>query len=408
MLYVQPVAEAGGSDRALLQMVRSVRGTVNVHIALPGASPLDADYIAAGATLHHIGMRRITRSGGVAWWLGYAAMWPIAVLRLAMLARRVRADIVHTNSLHSWYGWAASLLCNRPHVWHAREIVFQSGLALRAERALIGSFATLVPAISAAVASQLPQAPTRLIYDDIDRDRFAPSNAGRFRTAVGVGDGEPLAGVVCRIDTWKGVELALDAFDVVRTRLPAARLVIVGAAVAGKEAYAAALAARASTMPGVMWLGERSDVPDVVADLDVLVAAATEPEPWGLSIAEALASGCPVIISDHGGAPEILAMAAITGATRGNGAAAAGVAVAPGELGALIEAMTAALRSGRIAGSADLRAARRPLTDPHPPAWRDLYDEVLGMGRVAPWPRWRRPRPVPRDGLRACRGASRR
>jgi len=40
---VQPVAERGGSDQALLRLVRSLpRGEFDFHIALPGESPLGA------------------------------------------------------------------------------------------------------------------------------------------------------------------------------------------------------------------------------------------------------------------------------------------------------------------------------------------------------------------------------
>ena len=46
---------------------------------------------------------------------------------------------------------------------------------------------------------------------------------------------------------------------------------------------------------------------DLIADLDCLVLPSTEPEPWGLVLVEALASGTPAVASDAGGAREILA-----------------------------------------------------------------------------------------------------
>ena len=361
ILYVQPVAERGGSDQALLRLVRSLPAGVAAHVAVPAEPPLRAELEAAGATVHVVPMRRVTTSGGAAWWAAYAMGWPLAVGRLWWLARRVRADLVHTNSLHSWYGWAAALLLRRPHLWHAREVVTQSGAALRLERLLTRRFATLVVAASDAVATQLPGARIDVVLDDADRQAFRPARAGAFRVAAGIADDVPLAVAASRLDTWKGVEVALEAWALVRARRPDAVLAVAGAVVAGKEAFAEDLRRRAQAAEGVVWLGERSDVADLVADADVLVALSTTAEPWGLSVVEALACGVPVVATGLGGHVEILARAA-PGAGRlvptGDpaGAAAAVLEVLPART-------STASRQGRS-------VLLPPLPDP---AWEERY-----------------------------------
>src|SRR5438445_11051865 len=108
ILYIQPVAERGGSDQALVRMIRTLpRSSFICHVAVPAPSPMAEELRAAGATVHVVPMRRLTGSGGAGYWLGYAAAWPLTVVRLALLARRVKADVIHTNSLHSLDGWAA-------------------------------------------------------------------------------------------------------------------------------------------------------------------------------------------------------------------------------------------------------------------------------------------------------------
>ncbi|HLI23735.1 MAG TPA: glycosyltransferase, partial [Acidimicrobiales bacterium] len=120
VLHVQPVAERGGSDLLLLGMVRQLAADGwECHVAFPSPSPLASEFREAGAHLHVVPMRRITTSGTWRWWVAYALEWPLAVARLAALGRRAGVDVVHSNSLHSWYGWAAALLLRRPHVWHA-------------------------------------------------------------------------------------------------------------------------------------------------------------------------------------------------------------------------------------------------------------------------------------------------
>jgi hypothetical protein len=97
-------------------------------------------------------MRRISTSHGALQWVGYAFGWPVAVLRLHSLLKKLDAGVVHTNSLNSWYGWAAARMARRPHVWHARELVWQSGVALKLDRFLTRRYAARVIAMSQAIA----------------------------------------------------------------------------------------------------------------------------------------------------------------------------------------------------------------------------------------------------------------
>src|SRR4029453_11237763 len=121
ILSIQPVAERGGSDQALVWLVRSLAGAGwECHVVLPAPSPMPEKFAAAGATLHVVPMRRITTSGSPLRWVGYVAGWPVAVVRIVRLCRRIRPDVIHSNSLHSWYGWAVAGLLRQPPRWHAK------------------------------------------------------------------------------------------------------------------------------------------------------------------------------------------------------------------------------------------------------------------------------------------------
>jgi len=307
ILSVQPVSERGGSDLCLLRMMRELADLGwDCHVAMPEDSPLAEEFAAAGATLHVIPMRRITKSGSARYWVGYAVRWPLSEFRLWRLVRTIRPGVLHSNSLHSWYGWAVARAMRLPHLWHAREIVIQSSAALRLEQWLTRHFAYKVIAVSGAVAEQLDGADVVVIHDVPDSAEFSPMKAGRFRSRVGIDDATPLIGAAGRIDTWKGFDIVLDAIPAIVAARPDAQLVIAGGAVAGKEDYAAMLAERAAGFSAVHWLGPRNDIDDFLADLDVFVLASTNPEPFSTVLAEALASGVPVVGTAHGGTPEML------------------------------------------------------------------------------------------------------
>ena len=360
LLSVQPVAERGGSDTGLLRLVRSLPpDEFDCHLVLPGPSPLAGEFTAAGATPHTVPMRRISTSYGAGEWAGYVAGWPVAVGRIARLVRRLDADVVHTNSLHSLYGWAAAAATRRPHVWHAREIVVQSEAALKLERVLARRFADRVVCMSQAIADQLDPANVEVVRETVDPSEFRPDLAGRFRARTGIPDDAPLAGAVGRLDTWKGFDVLLDAFDAAKARRADLHLVVAGGEVRGKEQLAVGLAARAERM--VLGRAPRADVAELYADLDVFVLPSTEPEPYGIVVVEALASGTPVVVTNSGGAPEIVDHAAPRSGTR----------VPPGDATALADALVEVTPA---ATSATGRAARRSL---QPAPEMDRFAEIF-------------------------------
>jgi glycosyltransferase involved in cell wall biosynthesis len=372
LLTIQPVAERGGSDQALVRMLSSLPpAEFECHVVVPAEPPLRAEIEATGAAVHIVPMERISTSHGPATWVRYAAGWPVAVIRLVRLVRALHIDVVHTNSLHSWYGWAAASLARRPHVWHAREINVQSGAALRVEQVLTRHFATRVIAMSQAIADQLPGADLVVVHETVDGREFSPARAGRFRSASGIPDDAPLVGGAGRIDTWKGFDVLLDAFALVKERCPTAHLAIAGGAVEGKEAYADGLRARAAELPDVHWLGPRTDVPDILADLDVFVMPSTEPEPYGLIAVEALASGTPVVMTDAGGPREIAAHA-VPGVAR---------LVPIGDVERLADAIVETLMVEGASTTA-LRAARPVLREPEPEQFAAEFHRVVDAART--------------------------
>jgi glycosyltransferase involved in cell wall biosynthesis len=77
----------------------------------------------------------------------------------------------------------------------------------------------------------------------------------------------------------------------------------------GEAAYLAELRHRAVKLgvgDRVRFLGQRSDVPRLLAASDILCQPNTAPEPFGIAFVEALYVGRPVVTADLGGGREII------------------------------------------------------------------------------------------------------
>ena len=322
VLYLQSNSEIGGSDVSLLRIVENLDlSRFRPVVVLPSRGPLTKAYEERGAKVVIVGgMLKLTTRKGRLYHLRYIANYPAAVARLVRLIRRERIDLVHTNTLHNLYGYLAARLARLPHVWHVREIVSQSAAVRRLEVFLARRFADRVVAVSRAAAemfrSKGGEYPPhlRVIWDGVNLARFNPRNSGRrIRSELGVASDAPLVGLVGRLDQMKGVDVFLHAVAVCRGEFPEARYVVCGGEVEGQEE----VARRALRLAGELglrdvvnftgWRYTPGDMPEVHASLSILVSASTGAESFGLVIAEAMATGKPVVATNHGGPREVCA-----------------------------------------------------------------------------------------------------
>jgi glycosyltransferase involved in cell wall biosynthesis len=342
VLYLHTTSEIGGSDVSLAQIVERLdRGRFEPLVALPMDGPLVARLEQAGARVFVVPrMKKLTSRKGRAWLGIFAANYPIGAASLAALIRRERVDIVHTNTIHNLYGWAAARLAGRPHVWHVREIVWQSARLRALERRLALRFSDRVVVTSDAVGTMF-EADGRLpphvvkIPNGVDTARFRPGRDDTVRRDFGIPPGAPLFGAAARMDVWKGLDDFIEAAGIVHRARPDARFVVAGGPIEGLEAYEQTLRAlaRARNLEGALffagWRYGPEAMPAFHQSLDVFVLPSREAEPFGLVVLEAMASARPVIATAHGGPLEIVR----DGET--------GLLVAPGDPGTLAAAMLA-------------------------------------------------------------------
>lgn len=319
ILYLHTTSEIGGSDVSLVRLVEGLnRDRYSVIVALPSDGPLVPRLRAAGARVEIMPvLLKLTSRRGAAYLATFAVNYPRAIAALVQLIRRERVGLVHTNTIHNLYGVAAARIAGVPHVWHFREIVWQSGLLRRVELTMARWWSTRIIVTSNAIAGMYGAErswPVQLVRvpNGVEADRFSPGDGSRVRAELNVTAGQPLVGIVCRLDAWKGVDDFLEAAAEVAVADHEAAFAVIGGPIIGQESYEDALKTRARELGlggRVRFSGWRyspAEMPDVHRALDVLVLASREPEPFGLVLLEAMATAKPVIATAHGGPLDIV------------------------------------------------------------------------------------------------------
>jgi glycosyltransferase involved in cell wall biosynthesis len=345
VLLLHTTSEIGGSDVSLVRLVEGLDPTrYAMIVALPSDGPLVGRLRAAGARVEIMPVLwKLTSRRGAGFLWRFARNYPKAIAALRALIRRDGVSLVHTNTIHNLYGVTAAKLSGVPHVWHFREIVWQSGALRRLELTMARWWSTRIIVTSNAIAAMYGDRrrwPVQLVRvpNGVETDRFAPGDGGRVRAELGVAPEQPLVGIVCRLDPWKGVDDFLAAAARVAVAEPAAVFAVVGGPIIGQELYEDTLKRQARDLGldgRVRFTGWRygpAEMPDVHRALDVLVLASRQPEPFGLVVLEAMATGKPVVATAHGGPLEIVE----DGRT--------GDLVPPGDAAAMASAIVALLR----------------------------------------------------------------
>jgi glycosyltransferase involved in cell wall biosynthesis len=333
--YLATSAHLGGAERVLLDIVRGIRTARprwSVGVFIPGDGPLvkqvqqlDAEPIVLPfpeglssvgeywtRSPEHTALTFLSEIRGM-------AMGAVAYSRqLRKRLHAFRPDVVHSNGLkmHVLSAWAkppASTL-----VWHLHDYVAsrpQSARLLRWWNAKCDAVITT----SASVADDFCRvcdrpSIVRPVLNGVDLERFSPNGAVLdLDRLAGLPPTTPSmrVGLMGTFAKWKGHTTFLEAMTLVPRHLDICGYVIGGPvyATSGSQYTLAELrsvAARLGLTDRIGFTGFVEDSAAALRALDVVVHASTEPEPFGLVIAEAMACGRSIVTSLTGGVAEFV------------------------------------------------------------------------------------------------------
>ena len=238
---------------------------------------------------------------------------PRVTLGITRVLRRLRPDVVHTHLVHAdVHGLAAARAVRVPAVTTSHNVAPLWRLpAVRRAATLAYSGAAGVVAISDFVRQYteslglVTPGRTRVIPYGIDARGWAGTAAERAtaRAALAVGIDEMALGIAARCVPGKGHEVLFAAVAAAQRRAGPLRLLV-----AGDGPLLPELRRNATGIP-VSFLGHVADIRMLLHATDALVFPTLSwlGEVFGLAALEAMASGLPVVTSDEGALPEVVA-----------------------------------------------------------------------------------------------------
>jgi glycosyltransferase involved in cell wall biosynthesis len=274
------------------------------HYALCEQGRFSRELTEAGVPVFELGKVRISRP-----WTVWRAR-----RRLGKILRREHFDLVicHMPWALAVFGPAVKDAGTKLGFWaHA----FHEGtgwlerLARRAtpDLAIVNSRYT-----EAGLANLFPRVPSSMIYYPVALTALPQAGQTRstLRRELGVGEDTVVIIQVSRMEAWKGHRLHLQALARLK-QLPTNWVCwMAGGAQRPEEQFYFEELQRMTGALGiadrVRFLGQRSDIPELLAAADIFCQPNQTPEPFGIVFVEALWAGRPVVAAAMGGALEIV------------------------------------------------------------------------------------------------------
>jgi glycosyltransferase involved in cell wall biosynthesis len=304
ILVTLPWGQRLGGAEAMLQAVLDGAHESGHELELlffePG--PWPAELIDAGFRVEVIPAGRLRQ----------AHRWLATVLRLARIFRSRQPDLIlNWAAKTQLYGSPAAALAGMP----GRVLWWQQGIPTGD---WIDRCATALPAravgcySNAAARAQARLSPSRPTFVVSAGAHVADSHAAggeAAEAALELPPGTPVVGLVGRLQPWKGQDRLLGAQALLRERGCRFHTVIVGGDAYGLSPdYAGSLPSlvrRLGLADSVTMTDQVPDAGPFIDRMDILVNA-SDPEPFGIVLLEAMARGVAVVAVDSGGPAEFI------------------------------------------------------------------------------------------------------
>ncbi len=323
LLFYNHTGQVSGAERVLLQILSQGKGGHFMPVVVcPTQGPLArlvADLDLRCESVDQLQARFTCRPDRL---VRYLISFARVIRQVRACVNKVQPDLVHANAIRAGLVISAATIgTGVPIIWHVHDLLprhpFSPGIRLFA----LSSSRTRILAVSQIVAENFRgnllrwfkgRVRVAVVRNAVDLNRFHsdPVTRGSSRKELGLSHADQVVGIIGQLTPRKGQLELIRVFKEVALRNPAAVLLVVGAPIFNRDAHyeqkLKETAADLGIANRIRFLGQRNDVDKIILALDLLVLN-SKAEAFPLAAIEGMASGTPVIATNVGGVPELIA-----------------------------------------------------------------------------------------------------
>lgn len=322
ILFIHQSAELYGSDKTMLYFLSELDKTKYFPvIVLPFDGPLKVELEKKNikvviAPVLKLYRKMFTPKNMLLFFKEYKK----GIKVLDELNKEHNFKLVYSHTLAALIGIIFAKKRQIKHLWHVQEIIakpkifnigFKKLLSKKSNHKVVyDSIATMNFWIK---GNKSLAAKSEAVWNGIETDNVPTFSIERIQEVrcnfFKASEDEIVIALVGRINSWKGQQLLLKAFNILSKTNKNIKLVYLGSAPPNQEIFEIELKDKIKEYKldkRVIIIPFQKEISKFWNSIDIAVVPSTEPEPFGMVVIEAMLAKKPVVASNHGGPTEIV------------------------------------------------------------------------------------------------------
>ncbi|MBB5441236.1 glycosyltransferase involved in cell wall biosynthesis [Pedobacter sp. AK017] len=306
-MIVSNSSKLSGAERSMIDLLAVLSRTYQLILIVPETGEYD-HYLNSEINIRRIKLVRLKRRDSIINVIKNLYEMLKGARQIAKMVRSNQVDLIYANSNQAQsYGVLVKLLTGRKLIWHVRDNIKHQYLAWA-----LGIFADKILCVSRYILLQIPfKAKAELFYNGIDTKIWKQDHTSTqlIRQKLGISEKCLLVAHIGQLIPWKRHDLFVRVSAIVSKSEPDVHFVIVGEDLFDDfPDYKKSLVQQACSMGldgRFSLISYQADFVAYLSGIDILLHLA-DGEPFGRTIAEAMALKIPVIATAGGGPDELI------------------------------------------------------------------------------------------------------